>query len=191
MQLNGDDPQEHQFAQWQLEVGHGMHTNEDANIQLPDHFKCPSNSVTSLVDAIYPGIHDPGLHSDQYFAECTILSSHNDDVDDLNAYILAKFPGQQRVYNSADSIPNTHPDQGELMYPVEYLNAVNCLDLPLAHLALKVGCPIMILCNLDPGHGVCNGSRGIITRMRNRVLEVRLITGDHAGETVFIPQITL
>jgi ATP-dependent DNA helicase PIF1 len=143
------------------------------------------------VDAIYPGIHDPLLHSDQFFAERAILSGRNDDVDDLNAYILAKFPGEQRVYNSADSIPNTHPDQGGLMYPVEYLNSINCSGFPLAKLALKVGCPIMVLRNLDPGHGVCNGSRGIITRMRNRVLEVRLITGDHAGETVFIPRIKL
>jgi ATP-dependent exoDNAse (exonuclease V) alpha subunit len=191
MRLNADDPQERQFAKWQLEVGHGKHTDQSTNIKLPDHFKCPSNSVTSLTDTIYPGIHDPQLHSDQFFAERTILSSRNDDVDDLNAYILAKFPGQQRVFNSADSIPNTHHDEGELMYPVEYLNSINCSGFPLAHLALKVGCPIMVLRNLDPGHGVCNGSRGVITRMRNRVLEVRLITGDYAGQTVFIPRITL
>jgi ATP-dependent exoDNAse (exonuclease V) alpha subunit len=45
----------------------------------------------------------------------------------------------------------------------------------------------MILCNLNIAGGVCNGSRGILTRIRNRVLEIRLITGDNAGEKVFIP----
>src|SRR6266478_1003982 len=34
-----------------------------------------------------------------------------------------------------------------------------------------------------------NGSRGVLTRCRNRVLEIRLLTGQHAGEIVFIPRI--
>jgi hypothetical protein len=191
MRLSRDIPEECNFARWQLRVGHGMDTDNEANVHLPDHFKCPENSVPSLINAIYPDIHDPQRHSDQYFSERTILSSRNDDVDDLNAYILHKFPGQQRVFHSADSVPNSTPDQGELMYPVEYLNSINCSGLPLAQVALKIGCPIMVLRNLDPGHGVCNGSRGILTRMRNRVLEARLLTGDHAGETMFIPRITL
>jgi ATP-dependent DNA helicase PIF1 len=47
----------------------------------------------------------------------------------------------------------------------------------------------MILQNLDPAHTVCNGSRGILTQCQNRVLEVQLLTGEHAGSKVFIPQI--
>jgi len=80
--------------------------------------------------------------------------------------ILHKFPGQESV--AQHTITNNTPDQGELMYPVEYLNSINCLGLPLAETALKIGCLVM----LDLRHGVCNGSRGILTRMRNRVLEV-------------------
>ena len=56
-------------------------------------------------------------------------------------------------------------------------------------LQLKIGCPVMILHNLDAAHGVCNGSRGILTRCRNRVLKVQLLTGEHAGSKVFIPHI--
>jgi ATP-dependent exoDNAse (exonuclease V) alpha subunit len=194
MRLDRDDAEERNFAKWQLEVGHGQHTGENGNILLPDHFRCTANTIPALVDTIYPGIHDPQQHSDQYFSERTILSSRNDDVDELNTYILNKFPGEARVYHSADSLPNNTPEQqteGELMYPVEYLNTINCSGLPLAQLALKVGCPVMVLRNLNPRHGVCNGSRGIITRMGNRVLEIRLLTGDHAGERVLIPRITI
>ena len=39
--------------------------------------------------------------------------------------------------------------------------------------------------------GVCNGSRAIITRMSSRVLEVQLLSGDHAGNTVFIPRLKI
>jgi ATP-dependent DNA helicase PIF1 len=42
---------------------------------------------------------------------------------------------------------------------------------------------------MNPEKGVCNGSRGILTCYQNRILEIRLITGQHAGETVFIPRI--
>jgi hypothetical protein len=189
MRLNTDDLQERNFAKWQLEVGKGGHTDEGGTINLPDHFKCPENSVTSLIDTIYPGIYDQAHHSDQYFSERVILASKNDDVDDLNHHILHKFPGQEQVFHSADSIANN--ENGELLYPPEYLNSINCSGLPLAHLALKVGAPVMILRNLNIAGGVCNGSRGILTRIRNRVLEIRLITGDNAGEKVFIPRMRL
>jgi hypothetical protein len=189
MRLNTNNPQERDFAKWQLEVGKGGHTDEGSNINLPDHFKCLENTVSSLIDTIYPGIYDPLQHSDEYFSQRVILACRNDDVDDLNHHVLHKFPGQEQVFHSADSILND--GDGELLYPAEYLNSINCSGLPLAHLALKVGSPVMVLRNLNLSGGVCNGSRGILTRIRNRVLEVRLITGDHAGSKIFIPRMQL
>src|SRR6201996_445458 len=47
----------------------------------------------------------------------------------------------------------------------------------------------MILRNLNAAQGVCNGSRGILTNWGNRVLDVELLTGEHAGTRVFIPRI--
>jgi ATP-dependent exoDNAse (exonuclease V) alpha subunit len=118
------------------------------------------------------------------------LASRNDDVDDINYDILQQFPGEEHVFQSADFIRNNegHGAEGALMYPMEYLNSINCSGLPLAKLRLKVGCPIMILRNLNPADGVCNGTRGIVTQCRTRVLEVRLLTGENAGKRVFIPR---
>jgi ATP-dependent exoDNAse (exonuclease V) alpha subunit len=127
-----------------------------------------------------------------YFSDCTILSSLNVDVDALNKLVLERFPGPVKVFQSADFIPSSEQsgeDDPMLNYPVEYLNEINCSGLPLAKLELKVGCPVMILHNLDAAHGVCNGSRGILTKCRNRVLEVQLLNGEHAGSKVFIPRI--
>ena len=129
---------------------------------------------------------------DNYFFERTILSARNDDVDDINSRVLKDFPGEEKVYHSADSIERDHDtEDSEMMYPVEYLNSINASGLPLHRLALKIGCPVMVLRNLDPGQGVCNGTRGVITRMSNRVVEICLIGGDHVGEKVFIPRISL
>jgi hypothetical protein len=49
----------------------------------------------------------------------------------------------------------------------------------------------MVLQNLNMAGGVCNGTRGILTWIRNRVLKTRLITGEHARQNVFIPQMQL
>ena len=189
MRLNTNDAQEREFAKWQLEVGKGHHTDEGSNIDLPDHFACPENTVSSLIDTIYPGIYNRLQHSDEYFSQRVILACWNDDVDDLNHHVLHKFPGQEQVFHSADKVINEGNE--ELLYPAEYLNSINCSGLPLAHLALKVGSPVIVLRNLNLSGGVRNGSRGILTRIRNRVLEVQLITGDHAGSKIFIPRMRL
>ena len=111
----------------------------------------------------------------------------------MNVEVLKKFSGETQVFYSADSIPTSEQSGEEdimLNYPVEYLNSINCSGLPLSKLELKEGCPIMVLRNLDAVHGVCNGSRGFVTRLRSRVLEVKLLTRDFAGQKVFIPRIS-
>ena len=44
------------------------------------------------------------------------------------------------------------------LYPVKFLQNFNVSGLPCAKLALKIGCPLMLLCNLDPANGLCNGT---------------------------------
>ena len=88
-------PESEAFAKYLLEVGAGKNSNHDGTITLyPD--MCCGDSVDSLMDAIYPGIAE-GPKPDAYFKDHTLLSCKNDDVDDLNADILAKFPGEVKV----------------------------------------------------------------------------------------------
>ena len=144
--------------------------------------------MESLIKTIYLNISEP--HEDQYFKERTILSAHNRDVDDMNHNILNEFPGEEIVFQSSDSVKNDGLGPGEeFMYPVEYLNSINTSGLPLSKLKLKIGAPVMILRNMDPESGVCNGTRGILTCRSQCVLEICLLTGDSAGQTVFLPHI--
>ena len=192
MRLNTGIEAEANFAKWQLEVGEGKHTDNETVISLPDYFKCRENSVASLIETIYPGI-GTGNQTSGYFAERTILSGLNSEVDSLNKELLRQFPGEIQMFHSADCIPSTEQtgeDDPMINYPPEYLNEINCSGIPLARLELKVGCPVMVLRNLDAANGVCNGSRGILTRCSNRVLEVELITGDFVGKKMFIPRIS-
>jgi len=191
MRLNVGIEEEKNFAQWQLDIGHGKHTDELCNIKLLDCMKLEENTVEALTHHIYPGLSNLQLNPPpyEYFSDRMILSSRNDDVDDLNNTMLNTFPGEEQTFFSQDSAANDHPDEGELMYPAEYLNEINCSGLPLAKLRLKIGCPVMVLRNLNPAEGVCNGTRGIVKRMSSRVIEIELISEEHRGKRVFIPRI--
>src|SRR5262245_5219950 len=87
--------------------------------------------------------------------------------------MLNDFPGEEKIFHSADSIKDANGGD-VLMYPVEYLNDLNASGLPLSKLRLKIGCSVMVLQNLNPTEGVCNGSRGIVTWMTNKVIMLEI-----------------
>jgi hypothetical protein len=112
-------------------------------LTLPDNFKCPENTVKSLISTIYPliNIQQP----DPYFANRIILASCNVNVDEMNKTILATFPEEKTLFFSADSIKDNIVGSGNaLIYPVEYSNQIDCSALPLHQLDLKIGCPVMV-----------------------------------------------
>jgi hypothetical protein len=114
----------------------------------------------------------------------------------MNEDVLGKMAGDQRIYYSADKMvqevgADGEPDGDDPPLPVEFLRSINNASLPPGELALKVGCPLILLRNLAPAHGLCNGTRMVLLRMSDRVLEVKLVGGDHDGKTSLIPRITL
>ena len=115
-------------------------------------------------------------------------------MDDINTLLLTSLPGEMHVFNSADTVSYKEQELNNYQpYPTEYLNSLKASGLPLSKLALKTGCPIMLLWNLGVSMGLCNGTRLILLEARSRVLKCRIISGDakFAGNIVLIPQITL
>ena len=49
----------------------------------------------------------------------------------------------------------------------------------------------MLLRNINPSVGLCNGTRLIILQLGIKIIEAVVITGSHKGEKVFIPRIVL
>ena len=177
-------------ADWLLEIGGGRTVDDREQITIPEQMICADNSIDNIINFTYPDI-EVGGHDDQYYLDRTLLSCTNDDVDNNNAMILARFPGVEKVLLSADTVESEEADFQP--YPTEYLNSLKAGGLPLAKLALKVGCPVMLLRNLDPLIGLCNGTRLIVMEIGERVLKCRIISGDRkfAGNIVFIPRISL
>ena len=147
------------YADWLLKVGNGSANSADNDIQLDPTMKC-GDSIDSLLSAIYPGPNtlDPRADNDEWFSNCTILCPRNNSVDELNLKCLNVLKGDIHTFYSADKAVPDESEVGDFQYPVEYLNSINGSGLPLSTLKVKIGAPIMILCNLDPAAGVCNGS---------------------------------
>ena len=156
--------------------------------------KCDT-TIDDLIKSIYSYmlINQRNRLTEDYFAQRTILCAKNDNVDEINHLILNQFSGTIKTYHSADSVEFEEgvDDVNAQYYPTEYLNSITSSGIPLAHLKLKIGCPIMILRNLDPSNGLCNGTRAILTKCERHVLEVKLLTGEYKGKTAFIPRIKL
>ena len=115
-----------------------------------------------------------------------ILAPRNRDVDAINDTALHIMPGEERAYTSADNAINS---QG-IDFSMEFLNSIDVPGLPPHQLNLKVGAPAVLLRNLN-GTGGANGTRVIIRALSTRVVMADVLTGAHAGTTMFIPRITL
>lgn len=61
------------------------------------------------------------------------------------------------------------------MFTPDFLNNVKLSGLPNHSLRLKVGCPVMLLRNIDPRGGLMNGTRLQITQMAEFVVQARVI----------------
>jgi ATP-dependent DNA helicase PIF1 len=77
------------------------------------------------------------------------------------------------------------------LYSVEFLNILQFNGIANHKLELKVGVPILLLCNLNQSIGLCNGTRLIVKRLGQRVIEAKIITGNNVGKRVFIPRIIM
>ncbi|KAL9293979.1 putative DNA helicase [Arabidopsis thaliana] len=97
--------------------------------------------------------------------------------------------GDEVQYLSSDSIETSDTSVfDDMIYSKEFLNNIKVSGLPNHALTLKIGAPIMLLRNLDPKSGLCNGTRLLITQLGFRIIEARIITGDHVGDKVLIPR---
>jgi len=118
--------------------------------------------------------------------ECAILAPRNKEVSLINVMVLSYLPGTQVNFLSADFAENMEVAN---TYLSEFLNTLEVSGMPSHKLLFKIGAPVMLLRNLDPLAGLCNGTRLIIRRFTMRVFEAKIITSKGAGNVAFIPRI--
>ena len=144
--------------------------------------------MKNLADHVYPNIQEKFDRSG-WLDGRAILAPTNKQVDQLNDLITDMFPGEPVVLSSSDEVINPNDFQ---RYNAEYLNTLSTSGLPNHRLFIKPGMPLMLMRNLNPKMGLCNGTRLIFKRIhKNHLLECQIAGGEHKGREVLIPRITL
>ncbi|KAG6641259.1 hypothetical protein CIPAW_09G061200 [Carya illinoinensis] len=177
------------FSEYVLELGNGMPPiTVDETIKILDGMLVPyEDDCTSLDHLIYVVFHDIHEYSINISAMMNraILTPKNSYVDEINALLIHRFPGELKRYYSFDEAIDT----SEQSIMEDFLNALTPNGLPLHELLLKINCPIILLRNINPSEGLCNGTRLICRAFDQNVIDAKIAVGHHSGKRVFIPRI--
>jgi PIF1-like helicase len=126
-----------------------------------------------------------------FFRDRAILTIKNDTVADVNVRILTRLTGETRVYDTVNSISfNIMEKDNRPNVFIEFLRAQNPSGLPPARLELKIGALIICFRNLFFKKELCNGTRIIISKLREYFIKIKIISGQFHGEDRVIPRIT-
>jgi len=163
------------FAQRLLSVGES--TGDDNMIDWPSEHVVKNNTLQDLSDHVYDDLNT-GVHPESYFNERAILAARNDVIINLNTQPIQRMLSQSAEKLSTDSVVDP-ADASK--YPIEVLNQVSESGLPPHKLILKEGCPVMLLRNLDPRRGLCNGTRLQVKSISDHVLFCAYLGPGRAG----------
>src|SRR6266542_1706188 len=188
------DAMQKQFVDYLLKIGEGKETiyeNIEENIiQLPNEIIFDENdTIVSFISKIFYNLNE-NYSNDQtyvdYIKDRAILTPKNEDIDSINEQIINIFPGEAKEFLSADSVEDK--DEVHLgLYLIEFLNTLTPSGTHPHRLILKKGVPIILLRNLSPTEGLCNGTRLITREFNKHVIDAEILTGSHLGKRVFIP----
>ena len=198
------------FNEYLMKIGNGTETvypivGEDM-VLIPKHLRSDAKNLKELSEEIFPNLKErvnTGLLNEgvaghdewkKWLTSRFIICPTNEDCTEVNDIVMKELDGQAHVCRSADKVLNSVDEHGkdrnnEVRYPTEFLNTLKSSSMPPHILILKPGCPIMLLRNLDPENGHCNGARYIVKRVSDRIIHAELCTGPHAGKDILLPRI--
>ncbi|XP_071723383.1 uncharacterized protein [Rutidosis leptorrhynchoides] len=150
------------FEDWVLAIGDGRSdrlNGGEMDIGIPEEFVVDGldDHVASLVDVVYSSCLDNIAHD-----------RRNEDVS------------EPRWTLHLEGMVERHND---IITP-EFLSTITSSGVSRHELNIKVGIPVMLLRNIDQLAGLSNGTRLMVTRLGDHVIEGNKMTGSHADERI-------
>ena len=147
-----------------------------------------TKSMMELAEKVFPDMKK-NISVPNWLDGRAILTPTNRAVDGINDMIVASLPDADTRLYSADQVDDLRDSRG---FSTEYINSLNPNGMPRHCLAIKPSIPLMLMRNLEPSNGLCNGSRLIFKRMSsNNRLMICDYTVFGATREVAIPRIIL
>ena len=151
--------------------------------QIPNSMVIESGRIKDLLSAVYPNLEE-NYNDKQWLYNRAIICPKNEDVHKINRAMLDLIPGAEETFYSIDQV-----NDQDARIPIEIANKLNPQGMPLHVISLKLGSIIMLLRNLNPADGHCNGTRYVVTNMAKHVIEAVIPDGIHRGKVLYIPRI--
>jgi ATP-dependent DNA helicase PIF1 len=107
--------------------------------------------------------------------------------------MMSLIPDEEKKYLSSDSVCRSgeNSDVQSEWFTTEFLNGTKSSRIPNHRLKLRVGCPVMLMRNIDHANGLCNGTRLTVTHLGKSMIVATVITGKRVATRVFIPRMNL
>nr|GEX33421.1 ATP-dependent DNA helicase PIF1-like [Tanacetum cinerariifolium] len=182
---------------WILSIGNGTiggKNDEETTIEFLEDILISdsSDNIGSLIKETYPQLIQ-NLYNPTFFQEKSILAPTHTLVDMINDQMLELIPGDEKTYESSDSVGIIHMDTNfnESLYTSDFLNSIKVAGLPQHSLKLKIRAPVMCMRNIDQRAGLCNGIRLQIQRIRTNITEAKIISGGNVRSICAIPCMVL
>ncbi|XP_019171108.1 PREDICTED: uncharacterized protein LOC109166675 [Ipomoea nil] len=186
-----------QFADWIAAIGDGKiggHNDGYAEVEIPRDMLLPTNGdhIATIVRSTFPMFAN-GNSNASYLQGRAILAPTLDVVNSVNEYMSDMHIAESKTYFSCDTICKADAGSGIMgdVHTPEFLNSIRASGIPNHALTIKIGSPVMLLRNIDHSVGLCNGTRLVITKLADRVIEAELIDGANKGEKVLIPRMSM
>ena len=187
-----------QFADYLLRVGDGVEQvhpdHGEDHIHIPLNMCSKGETIEDLLEEVFEGWDGDFTDEErrEFIIGRAILAPLNEEVDKVNNLANEKFlfidangqPAQRKTYHSVDSVVE---EEQRGTYPLEFLNTLEFSGVPPHELQLQEGAPIVLLRNM--ASGMANGTRLIVKKLYDSLIEAVVATGPMKNETVFLPRL--
>ena len=191
--MASDDVLLQEFDDWTASIGEGTANDAMDLVKIPDDMfheigantntdtKVEERAMRKFCEKIYPQLAENILDPNWLYGRA-LLAPTNKEVDTINDFMETFVPGQIQHLNSADQLEEYG---GVMRYNAEYLNTLCPNGFPRHHLSLKPGMPIMLLRNICPQEGLCNGTKLLFKSFINNKLLLCKLSA--TGKEILIP----
>ncbi|XP_019199145.1 PREDICTED: uncharacterized protein LOC109192894 [Ipomoea nil] len=186
-----------EFADWIANVGDGKLGGRNdgfVEVEIPKHMllSAGADDIKTIVHSTFPRFAN-GNTDPEHLIGRAILAPTLDVVNAVNEYMTELHNAESRSYFSSDAVCKADGDNGIFgdVHTPEFLNSIRVSGLPNHALTLKIGSPVMLMRNIDHSLGLCNGTRLIITKLADHVIEGEILTGPNKGTKVLITRMSM
>ncbi|XP_031101825.1 uncharacterized protein LOC116005723 [Ipomoea triloba] len=159
-------------SEWIANIGDGEIQGKTIgceNITIPEEnlLKCSGDPIATIVESTYP-LSSNIFYDPTYLEKRAILAPTLNVVDSINEYMTSLNTYEGNTYFSFDSTCKSDSNVDLLVdvHTPEFLNGIKC-------------------------SGVSNGTRMVITKLGNHVLEAKVLSGSSVDHKILIPRMSL